>query len=68
MVPVPMQMAECTVVQHQHEDAEQKSQLEDLQERLFEAELRVREGDVLRKKLHNTILVEPSLLTWSICC
>lgn len=51
-----LEMAECTVVQHQHEDAEQKSQLEDLQQRLFKAELRIREGDELRKKLHNTIL------------
>lgn len=57
MLPVSMQMAESTVVQHQHEDAEQKVRMEDLQQRLSEAELRVREGDILRRKLHNTILV-----------
>ncbi|KAI5073052.1 hypothetical protein GOP47_0011844 [Adiantum capillus-veneris] len=51
-----LQMAESTVVQHQHEGAEQKAIMEDLQQQLSEAEQRIREGDILRRKLHNTIL------------
>lgn len=51
-----LQMAESTVVQHQHVGAEQKAIMEDLQQRLSEADQRVREGDILRRKLHNTIL------------
>ncbi|KAH7433745.1 hypothetical protein KP509_07G083600 [Ceratopteris richardii] len=51
-----LQMAETTVVQHQNEGAEQKAILEDLKCKLFEAEQRVRDGDILRRQLHNTIL------------
>ena len=51
------QMVESKVVQQQYEDAEKKVVMKDLQQRLADAELRVREGELLRRKLHNTILV-----------
>ena len=50
-------MVESKVVQQQCEDAEKKVVMKDLQQRLADAELRVREGELLRRKLHNTILV-----------
>ncbi|MCO5560889.1 hypothetical protein L7F22_014509 [Adiantum nelumboides] len=51
-----LQIAESTVVQHLHEGAEQRVIIMDLQQRLSEAEQRIREGDILRRRLHNTIL------------
>ncbi|MCO5610749.1 hypothetical protein L7F22_064990 [Adiantum nelumboides] len=51
-----LQIAESTVVQHQYEGAEQRVIMKDLQQRLSEAEQRIREGDILRRRLHNAIL------------
>lgn len=36
---------------------EKKRIVQDLQDRLADAEMKIAEGDKLRKKLHNTILV-----------
>lgn len=42
---------------------EQKKLIHDLQNRLADAEIKIIEGEKLRKKLHNTILVV--LLHWT---
>lgn len=49
---------------------EQKILIHDLQNRLAEAEIKIIEGEKLRKKLHNTILVVLLLhqsCVWSWC-
>lgn len=47
---------------------EQKKLIHDLQTRLSDAEIKIIEGEKLRKKLHNTILVVllHSTLIWSL--
>jgi kinesin family protein C1 len=44
----------------------QKKMMENLQSRLEEAEQQILDGEKLRKKLHNTILVRNFLLTLKI--
>eukprot|EP00250_Pteridium_aquilinum_P010308 c19286_g1_i1 orf=318-2759(+) len=51
-----LQMSESILIQHKNEGVEKKIAIEELQDRLAEAELRVHEGELLRRKLHNTIL------------
>lgn len=51
-----LEIAESSALQHKAIDGEQKQTIEDLQKRLEEAELKNFEGELLRRKLHNTIL------------
>ena len=58
-----------------HEFEDQKRLVRELQQRLADAENKLMEGEKLRKKLHNTILVMPMflsttvllILTWLSC-
>lgn len=50
-------MADASVSLTRTEFEEQKHLLCELQDRLAEMELKLCEGELLRKKLHNTILV-----------
>jgi hypothetical protein len=52
-----MQLADVTVIEAMTGYEEQKERLKYVEERLAHAELQIVEGDRLRKKLHNTILV-----------
>lgn len=46
-----------SVTETRLEFKEQKAYIHELQDRLADAELKITEGEKLRKKLHNTILV-----------
>lgn len=50
-------MADLTTSETRTEFEEQKRIIRELQDRLADTELKVVEGENLRKKLHNTILV-----------
>lgn len=50
-------MADLSSSEVRTEFEEQKRIVSDLQERLRDAEIKLLEGENLRKKLHNTILV-----------
>lgn len=50
-------MADLSTLQTRTEFEEQKRVVRELQDRLGEAELQLLDGERLRKKLHNTILV-----------
>lgn len=50
-------MADLSAFQTRSEYEEQKRYTSDLESRLADAELQIIEGEKLRKKLHNTILV-----------
>lgn len=50
-------MADLTAMETMSENEEKKKMLKDLQDRLADAEQQISEGEKLRKKLHNTILV-----------
>lgn len=50
-------MADLSVSETRTEFEENKRIVRELQDRLAEAELQILEGENLRKKLHNTILV-----------
>ena len=52
-----MQLADVTVIEAMTGYEEQKEKIKYLEERLAQAECQIVEGDELRKKLHNTILV-----------
>lgn len=52
-----MQLADVTVIEAMTGYKEQKEKIKYLEERLAQAESQIVEGDALRKKLHNTILV-----------
>ncbi|GLJ38863.1 hypothetical protein SUGI_0792160 [Cryptomeria japonica] len=51
-----LQIQESSVLQQREVYAEQKQKIEVLQRRLEEAELQIFEGELVRRKLHNTIL------------
>ncbi|ERM99862.1 hypothetical protein AMTR_s00098p00155820 [Amborella trichopoda] len=51
-----LQMADVITSQKNSEFAENKKMLEELQNRLSEAEIQIFEGELLRRRLHNTIL------------
>lgn len=51
-----LQMSEGLLMQHKSEGVEKKMAIEELRHRLADAELSVHEGELLRRKLHNTIL------------
>lgn len=51
-----LEIAESSALQHRAIDGEQKQTIEELQKRLEESELKNFEGELLRRKLHNTIL------------
>ncbi|MCO5571610.1 hypothetical protein L7F22_025356 [Adiantum nelumboides] len=51
-----LQVSENKLFQHKSEGVEKNLTIEDLQHKLADSELRVHEGELLRKKLHNTIL------------
>eukprot|EP00249_Psilotum_nudum_P004228 c17768_g1_i2 orf=157-2334(+) len=50
-----LQTAETTMDQQRQEDAEHIKKMEELQCRLLDAELQLNEGEMVRRKLHNTI-------------
>lgn len=50
-------MSDISVLETRTEYEEQKRLISELQSRLADAEFKVIEGESLRKKLHNTILV-----------
>lgn len=50
-------MSDLTTFEKMNEFEEQKQTIIDLKSRVEEAELKFVEGEKLRKKLHNTILV-----------
>lgn len=50
-------MADLYTLETRAEFEEQKKIVQDLQDRLADADLQIIEGEKLRKKLHNTILV-----------
>lgn len=52
-----MQLADVTAIEAMTGYEEQKEKIKYLEERLAHAESQIVEGDELRKKLHNTILV-----------
>ncbi len=52
-----MQFARAQLSQQKVKGAEHQAQYAELQERLVKAEQKVQEGELLRRKLHNTILV-----------
>jgi hypothetical protein len=52
-----VQFARAQLSQQKVEGAEHQAQYAQLQERLVKAEQKVQEGELLRRKLHNTILV-----------
>jgi hypothetical protein len=52
-----VQFARAQLSQQKVEGAEHQAQYAELQERLVKAEQKVQEGELLRRKLHNTILV-----------
>jgi hypothetical protein len=52
-----VQFARAQLSQQKAEGAEHQAQYAELQERLVKAEQKVQEGELLRRKLHNTILV-----------
>lgn len=52
-----MQLADVTAIEAMTGYEEQKEKIKYLEERLAQAESQIVEGDELRKKLHNTILV-----------
>ena len=52
-----MQLADVTAIEAMTGYEEQKEKIKYLEERLAQAECQIVEGDKLRKKLHNTILV-----------
>jgi hypothetical protein len=52
-----LQMSDLTTMEAMTEHENQKKMLADLQSRLEEAEQQIMDGEKLRKKLHNTILV-----------
>ena len=54
---VRFQMSDLSALATRTEFEEQKTLIEELQSRLTEAEVKIIEGESLRKKLHNTILV-----------
>jgi len=58
-----MQLADVTAIEAMTGYEEQKEKIKYLEERLAQAECQIVEGDELRKKLHNTILVI-YLKTW----
>ncbi|KAH7431921.1 hypothetical protein KP509_08G073300 [Ceratopteris richardii] len=51
-----LQASENMLMQYKNEGVEKKSVIEELRRKLAESELRVNEGELLRRKLHNTIL------------
>lgn len=51
------QMAEARIAENESKGDEYKGRLEEVQQRLSEAESRLHEGELVRRKLHNTILV-----------
>lgn len=55
-------MSDLSVAETRTEFEEKKRAMRELQERLADAELKLVEGEKLRKKLHNTILVLSFLL------
>lgn len=50
-------MADLTAMQTMTEFEQQKDKINDLQNRLADAEYQITEAEKLRKELHNTILV-----------
>lgn len=58
-------MADVSQMEVRSEYEGQKALIHDLQHRLADAELKLVEGEKLRKKLHNTILVPPPVYTFS---
>lgn len=52
------QLSDLSAVETRSEFETQKQLISDLQQRLDDAELKLIEGEKLRKKLHNTILVK----------
>lgn len=56
-------MADLSSIETKMQFDEQKRTIFELQERLANAELQLAEGEQLRKKLHNTILVRVLLIT-----
>jgi len=52
-------MSDLTALETMTEYENQKKMLKSLQSRLEEAEQQILDGEKLRKKLHNTILVSP---------
>lgn len=64
-----LQMADLSALETRTKFEEQKRTVRDLQDRLAEAEHQLIEGENLRKKLHNTILVKFFLLIiYCTCC
>lgn len=57
-------MSDMSALETRSEYEEQKKVIFDLRQRLVDAETKVVEGEKLRKKLHNTILVK---FTYMIC-
>jgi kinesin family protein C1 len=55
-------MSDLSSIQTRAEFEEQRRNVHDLQERLVETEYQLVEGEKLRKKLHNTILVRVSFV------
>lgn len=53
-------MSDLSALETRSEFEEQNKLISDLQSRLEDAEFKVIEGEMLRKKLHNTILVKLS--------
>lgn len=51
------QMAEARISENENKGLEYKGRMEDMHKRLIEAEGKLHEGEELRRKLHNTILV-----------
>ncbi|XAR53732.1 Minus-end-directed kinesin ATPase [Bertholletia excelsa] len=51
-----LKMADLSAVESRTEFEEQKRVMRELQDRLVDAESQLKEGEMLRKKLHNTIL------------
>lgn len=51
-----LEIAESSALQHKTQWSEQNQKVEELQSRLAEADLQIFEGELLRRKLHNTIL------------
>lgn len=54
---LPFQVSDISVFEARTEFEAQKKLISELQSRLEDAELKLIEGEKLRKKLHNTILV-----------
>lgn len=52
-----LQLADITAIEAVTTNEKQKRTVKDLQDRLSDAEFQISEGEKLRKKLHNTILV-----------